>query len=92
MVYNLLKNACPVKKCVKEVESDDFLIVSAPDLSIYYLNETARLFYELTDGVRSIDEITTEIAAVYEVDRSVLNDDIILLIRDLQWKKLLVLQ
>ena len=92
LVYNFLKNACPQKNCVKEKVNDDFLVVSAPDLSIYYLNETARLFYELIDGKSSIDSIVEALAAEYEVDRATLQEDIILLVRDLQWKKLLVLQ
>ena len=39
MVYNMLKDLVPKKKCLKEKENGDFLVVSSNELDIYYLSD-----------------------------------------------------
>lgn len=92
MVYELIKEFIPVKTCLKERNDGEFLIVSNKDLSIYYLNETAREFYNWIDNKASVSEIMKKFIETYDVDVTVLERDIMHLVRDLQWKHLLVLK
>lgn len=89
MVYNMLKDLVPKKKCLKEKENGDFLVVSSNELDIYYLNDTAREIYILIDGERDINTITKELISRYEVSLEVLSKDVVYFIRDLQWKRLI---
>ncbi|HWR05455.1 PqqD family protein [Sporomusa sp.] len=87
----LLKRLVPVRMHLKARVDNDFLIVSTKNLNIYYLNETARDFYDLVDGAITINEIVNKLMQVYEIDYATLEKDIVHLVRDLQWKELIVL-
>lgn len=67
-------------------------IVSLWQLEIFYLNDTAREIFLLIDGKRSVDKIVEDLMLVYDVERSILQDDIVDVIRELQWKNLLSLR
>ena len=91
-MYELWRNLVPWKNVLKEKENGEFMIVSSANLEIFYLNESARKVFSLMDGRISIDQIIDRLIAVYDVDRSVLEGDIIDVIRDLQWKNLVSLR
>lgn len=91
LVYDSLKNMIPKILAIKQRENNEFLIVESADLQIFHLNETAKDFIELCDEQRNIDEIVDKLSTIYEVDIELLKNDIIDLIRDLQWKKILTL-
>lgn len=91
-MYELWRNLVPCKNVLKEKENGEFMIVSSANLEIFYLNESARKVFSLMDGRISIDQIIDRLIEVYDVDRSVLEGDIIDVIRDLQWKNLVSLR
>ncbi len=88
-VYEFIKNLIPTKNYKKALENNDFLIITTKSLTIFYLNETARDFYQLIDEKRTISEIVEKLKELYSVDYEILINDIINLIRDLQWKNLI---
>ena len=92
MVYGLIKDLIPTKTCLKERNDGEFLIICNNDLSIYYLNEAAKDFYQMINGHYTIDEIVSRLVEVYDVDLSILQMDMLHLVRDLQWKHLLILK
>lgn len=87
----LIKELIPAKMHLKARADNEFLIVSTKDLNVYYLNETARDFYELIDGTTTINEIIKKLMQTYEIDYITLEKDVVHLVRDLQWKQLIVL-
>lgn len=92
LLYNLMKNKMPKLTAIKQKENGDFLVIESRNLEIFYLNETAKHFILLCDSRKTIAEIYKALMAIYEVDEKVLMNDIVDLVRDLQWKKLLTLE
>ena len=91
LVYELFKDYIPNKNCVKEKENGEFLIVSSPTLDVYYFNNTAKDFYQAIDGERSINDIVDYLLEEYDVKKEVLILDFVNVLRDFQWKQLVVL-
>ena len=61
-------------------------------LEIQYLNEVAKDFYLLIDGKRNLEEIIQKLLDLYEVEKEILEKDICQLLRELQWKDLIILK
>mgnify|MGYP006988887045 CR=1 FL=1 len=55
--YNMLKNFIPVRNALKVREDGNFLIAANNEKEIFYLNSTARDFWEFIDGNISVDSI-----------------------------------
>lgn len=91
-VYDNMRELIPVATDLKHRENGDFLIVAAEDGSIHYLNEVAKEFYLLLDNDLKITEIVDRLLQEYDVDKKALETDMVELIRDLQWKKLIRLK
>lgn len=91
MIYAWLKNKVPHTKYVKQRKNGDMLIVCSEDLAIYYFNKTAAFFLREIDGVKNIDEIKEMFIKKFDVDEAVLEKDLVEVVRDLQWKKIIVL-
>ena len=91
-IYEKMKDYIPSQTCLKCREDGDFLIVRTEENAIEYFNMTAKDFYLLVDGKRSLQEITAEMLAMYEVDPEILENDLVELVRDLQWKGFLAFQ
>ena len=91
MVYDWLKNKIPHPRYIKKKDNDDMLIVCGEDLSIYYLNKTAALFLRSVNDRDSIDVIKNRFLERFDVDEDVLKMDLVEIIRDLQWKKIIAL-
>lgn len=90
--FTMLQNMIPLKKAVKIRKDGDFIIAMNKDLEIYYLNETACFFWNNCDGKASILNIMENFIKEYDVSESEIKKDIIELLRDFQWKKLLLLR
>lgn len=92
-MYSFLKDFYPKFSCRKSryEEKDDILIVSSKNLELVFLNSTAGDFVSLADGTHSLDQIVSILMDEYDVDQQELQTDIVFLVRDLQWKKLLSL-
>ena len=92
MIFDWLSGKVPRLTCVKKLMNDDVLIICAENLAIYYLNATAAYFIELSDGKATVGEIKNKFLARYAVDEHELENDLVEMIRDLQWKQILILE
>ena len=92
MIYDLIKDKIPNVIAVKMRTNDDCLIVQSTDLEIYYLNETAKIFLLMCDGIKNTECLTKKLFDIYEVEENTVKTDVVDLIRDLQWKKILSLR
>jgi len=92
IVYSLVKQFIPFQNHRKIRDDGDFLIVSAKSLDISYFNEVTKDFYTQIDGKKTVHEIVEQLFLVYEVDYELLVSDIMMLLRDLQWKSLVILK
>ncbi len=87
-IYNVMKNWIPRPAWRKKRIDGDFLLLSSYNLDVHYLNSTAKEIVELI-GERTIDQICSILLQNYDVEPQILHNDIIRIIRDLQWKKLI---
>lgn len=92
MIFAWLKNKIPHCSFVKTKMNDDVLTVCTDDLVMYYLNSTAAFFISMANGRNSIDEIKNKFLERYDVEAKELEKDLVDMIRDLQWKKILTLE
>ncbi len=87
-----MRNLIPIKNAQKYRADGEFLIVMSHGHSIQYLNEVAKDFYLLSDGNRKVGDIVGIILNEYDVSQDVLENDILELIRNLQWNNLVLLK
>lgn len=87
-IYNRMKDWTPKPAWRKKRNNGDFLLLSSCDLDVHYLNSTAKEIVELIGG-RTIEQICSIMLENYDVEPEVLHNDIVRVIRDLQWKKLI---
>ena len=92
IIYDCLKGKIPKVIALKQRENEKFLTISSSNLEIYHLNETAKEFIKHCDGKNTVEEIVKNFTDIFDVDEIVLKADIINIIRDLQWKKLIILE
>lgn len=92
VVFDRMKSLIPFKTCRKERMNENFTIIGSQNGEIVYLNETSGEFYGLCDGRRNISQIIDEMLTIYDADRTELEEDIISLIRDLQWNDIIGLR
>lgn len=92
-MYYYLKEFYPKFSCRKLRYEDDGAIAIAAnkDLEMVYFNTVGCRFIQLADGTRSLDDITKIMLDEYEVETPVLEDDLVCLIRDMQWKRVVSL-
>lgn len=91
-IYEKMKRLIPIKNTQKYRDDGEFLIIMSHGHSIRYLNEVAKDFYLLSDGNRKVEDIVEIMLDEYEVPRDILENDILELIRNLQWNKLILLK
>ena len=92
MVFEWLKNKVPVATYIKKRINGDMLIVCSENLVMYYFNATAAFFLDSVDGKLTVAEIKNKFLECYDVEEQELEKDFVEMIRDLQWKKILVLE
>lgn len=92
IIFEKLRDLIPLKTCIKARANGNLLVVSTPKLDIIYLNETSKDFYELCDGIRSIVQIFNEMLNLYDIPPEELKNDIVTLVRDMQWNELIDLK
>lgn len=92
IIFEKMRELIPLKTCIKERENEEFLIVSNSKLDIVYLNETSKDFYDFCDGINSISQIRDKMFSLYNISSDILEDDMIALIRDMQWNGLINLK
>lgn len=91
-VYELLKSLVVISNATKTRVDGDFLIVMSPSHSIQYFSDVAKDFFMEIDGKKTIDNIKDLLLREYDVAEAVLISDLTELIRDLQWKNLILLK
>lgn len=91
-IYNSIKTIIPIGNFKKKIIDGEFLVITNNNLVIYYLNETAKDFYILIDGCNTVEDIINKLSKLYDVEFDMIVNDIINLIRDLEWKQLLILK
>lgn len=92
MPYELLKEFVPVSNCLKKRDNGDFLIVLNEDGELFYLNDTAKFIYLSFDSKKNVEDIfklmKTKFEANSEDDEIIIKKDLIEIIRDFQWQKI----
>ncbi|OON99997.1 MAG: hypothetical protein ATN35_09710 [Epulopiscium sp. Nele67-Bin004] len=89
---NKTEKLVPCCTYIKMREDNDFLIVINENLQIEHLSQVAKDFYMNVDGTKTIEEINQLLVQEYDVDYSVLQNDMLIFVKDLQWKKLITLK
>ena len=90
--YDLMKGFIPVQSMLKCRENGAFLIISNHQGEICYLNSVAQDIWNLFDGKRSIESVLESMLEEYDVQRDILENDLINFIRDMQWKEVVQLR
>ena len=89
VVKEIPMKSIPHAEILKLREEDDTLIVVTLRLEIFFLNEVAKDFLLLCDGRRQLKEIIDELGEIYDVEKNQLTDDLMEIIRDFQYKRIL---
>ena len=91
VVKKMLLNSVPHTKILKFREEGEVLIVINLNIDTFFLNEVAKDFLLLCNG-RKFSEIVDELCEIYDVDKDILTDDLMDIIRDLQYKRILYME
>lgn len=68
------------------------LIVCGATLEMYYLNPMAKTIFEAMDGIKTVDDVKNLILSQFEVSERELELDLVDIVRDFQWKRLVKLE
>ena len=68
------------------------MVVYGKTLEISYLNKVGSRILQLSDGNNTIEDICNKLLQIYAVEKNELQADIVDLIRELQWKRLVRLE
>ena len=88
VVKKILLEAIPQIEALKFRAEDNVLIVVSREQELFFLNEAAKDFLLLCDG-RRLKEIIDALSEIYDVEKNQLADDLMDLIRDMQYKRVL---
>ena len=91
-VYEKVKTLYPVATAIKARRDGEFLILTNEAGDIQFLNDVALEIYYLFNGQNSIESIVSSIYELYDVNMKELEEDVVELVRDLQWKHLIKLR
>jgi hypothetical protein len=92
-VFQHLAPYIPIKQCLKFRQEGNIGIVNNTfDFKLMYLNETALNVFGLIDGKRTIADIFEILFQEYDVQEDILESDLISIIRDFQWEKIIRLK
>ena len=91
MVFEKMKTLIPHKSCQKFRCDSEFTIVKNFANKTVYLNSTASDIFMLCDGKKSIDDICNQMLSEYDITREIIQRDIVKVIRDLQWNRVIKL-
>ena len=91
IVLKILSKSILNNIALKWQKNDDVLIVMSHDKKVFFLNEVAKDFLLLCNG-RQFSEIVDELCEIYDVDKDILTDDLMDIIRDLQYKRILYME
>ncbi len=92
MIWQWLKEKKPCATYLKRREEGRVTVVCGKTLEICYLNRSAGFLLSLCDGKRTLGDIEREMLSAFSVDPAMLQKDLVDIVRDLQWKRLLVVE
>ena len=92
MIYEWMKDKRPCKMTLKERLDGDFLIVYGEQLEICYLNKTSAMILQACNGRHTVEDILQMLFNRFNASKEELKTDLIDILRDLQWKRLIVLE
>lgn len=90
--FNKMKNLIPFKKNLKTRANGDFLIVMNAQNSLFYLNATAWFVYENCQSNNTVEDIFKLLIKEFDIPVDMeeeVKSDIINIIRDFQWQKII---
>ena len=91
--FSYLAGHIPFRKELKfRIEGNIGIVCNAEDFRVNYLNETALIIFQLIDGERDVGEIAQSFLQNAEVDRPLFERDLIEILRNFQWQKLITLK
>jgi hypothetical protein len=92
-VFSYLADHIPVRKELKlRVENNIGIVCNVHDFRVGYLNETALIVFQLIDGQRTVADIIQCFLEKVDVDRNIFEKDLVELLRNFQWQKLITLK
>ncbi|WP_420631710.1 PqqD family protein [Candidatus Leptofilum sp.] len=75
-----------------EVVADEAILIDINTGTYFSLNEVGTEFWEMLDGVQTIEQHATIIAAKYEVETSIVVDDLLELANEMAKDDLIIIQ
>jgi hypothetical protein len=93
IAFPYLAGHIPIRKDLKlRVEGNIGIVCNTQNFRVEYLNETALMIFQLIDGERSIADIAKTFMKNVDVDRNTVEQDLVEILRNFQWQKLIVLK
>ena len=92
IVWEWIKNKKLKDISLKKRREGNILIIYGETLEISYLNKIAAQIMELSNGSNTISDIVDILFKKYDVEENELKIDIITLVRELQWKRIIRLE
>lgn len=75
-----------------EVVADEAILIDINTGTYFSLNEIGTEFWEMLDGTQTVEQHATTIATKYEVETSMVVDDLIELANEMAKDKLIIIQ
>ena len=92
IIWDWIKEKKIIDISLKKRKEGNVVVVYGKNLEICYLNKIGGgILYLSADNI-TIKEISSKLLSKYDVDEKVLHDDLIEIIRDLQWKRIIKLE
>lgn len=92
LIWDWVKDKRPVDISLKKRMEGDVTVIYGKTLEICYLNKVASRILHYSDGKKTLSEVADQLLNIYDVDENILQNDIVELIRDMQWKRLIKLE
>lgn len=88
-IFSYHEDFIPESICMKHRNEGDIVIVLSANGAIEFLNETASFFFQQSDGKKSIGDIFRLMLATYDVSAEHLQNDLLELVKSLQWQRII---
>lgn len=92
ITWEWLKHKKLVDISLKKRWEKDIMVLYGKELDICYLNKIGGEIISLSNCKNTVSDIADMLLQTYDVDENELREDIIWLIRELQWKRLVRLE
>ncbi|GMO32928.1 MAG: hypothetical protein Ta2F_08890 [Termitinemataceae bacterium] len=91
--FSYLADHIPVRKDLKfRIEDNIGIVCNANDFRVDFLNETATTVFQLIDGKKNVSDIVQCFLEKVDVSRDVFEQDLIEILRNFQWQKLIAMK